>query len=102
MVQTERVIFREEKNPYLHGIPHYLAVFPDDRTKPGCIACVPFHFQHDMVFFEPYCECTYDYYLSTKIIHKKDARAEKLLKAVTDYYSREVPAKFRMVEKMTH
>ena len=102
MIQTERVIFREEKNPYSPNIPHYLAVFPDDPAKPGYVACVPFYFNYDMVWFEPYCEIDRGYYLSTKIIHKNDESAEKLLQAITNYYSREVPAKFRMVEKMTH
>lgn len=109
MEQTERVIFREEKNPYDPGTPYYLAVFPDDRSTRGRIAFVSFHFgkQYDFrddecAIFEPLGECNYKYYLSTKIIHKNDERAEKLLQAVTEYYSTEVPAKFRIVEKLTH
>ena len=110
MVQTERVIFREEKNPYDPNAPHYLAVFPDDPSKPGYITCVPFHYgkvlydfsDSDGAIFEPMCDVSLGYYYQTKIIHRNDPRAEKLLQAVTDYYSSEVPAKFRMVEKMTH
>ena len=109
MIQTERVIFREEKNPYMPGIPYYLALFPDDPACPGRINSVSLHFVNDpyygtgeIAIFEPCCEIDFGYYYKTRIIHKNDSRAEKLLKAVTDYYSTEVPAKFRIVEKITH
>lgn len=105
MEQAERVIFREEKNPYAPGTPYYLAVFPDDKSTRGRIACVTFHFgklydfrDDECAIFESLCECDYGYYLSTKIIHKRDPRAEKLLKAVSEYYK----APFRIVEKLTH
>lgn len=102
-VQTERVIFRQEKNPYVPGGVSFLAAFPDDRVAPGRIGCTPFYFNQGMVFFEPYTEVDRKYYTDkTRIIHKTDDRVPKLLQAVTDYYSNEVPAKFRAVEKIMH
>lgn len=105
MEQAERVIFREYKDPYMPGVPHYLAVFPDDKANPGRICCTPFYFgkrydflEGELAIFEPVCECDYGYYYSTKIIHRKDPRAEKLLKTVSEYYK----APFRIVEKLTH
>ena len=104
MIQTERVIFREEKNPYMPGIAHFLAVFPDDPALPGRVNSVPFHFSPDgeKAYFEPCGEIDLGYYYKTRIIHRNDKIAEKLLQAVTEYYSSEVPAKFRIVEKLTH
>ena len=119
MVQTERVIFRKEKNPYTQSIkctnrkslePYeetlcnpeyiYLAVFPDDPANPGRVECVPFFFDgHGTVFFESCCEADWRYCLEkTRIVHKRDPIAETLLKTVSQYYN----ASFRMVEKMTH
>ena len=123
MIQPERVIFRMEKNPYVQSVkctnrkslePYeetlcnpeyiYLAIFPDDPANPGRVAYVPFFFDgHGTAWFESCGEADWFYCLEkTRIIHKSNPLAEKLLQAVTEYYSTDVPAKFRMVEKMTH
>ena len=123
MEQAERVIFRKEKNPYAQSIkcanrkrlePNeetlatpeyiYLAIFPDDPANPGKVAYVPFFFDgHGTAWFESYGEADWFYVVEkTRIIHKSNPLAEKLLQAVTEYYSTEVPAKFRIVEKLTH
>ena len=99
----ERVIFREEKNPYLPGIACYLASFPDDPANPGRIGSVAFHFVNDphygtdeTAIFEPYSEVDYGYYYKTRIIHKRNEIAKKLLNAVECYYKRP----FQIVEKI--
>lgn len=100
-VQTERVIFRVEKYAYDKGTRHYLAVFPDDKANPGCVACVPFYFlENGTAMFEPYCEASLEYYYNTHLVRRFDPETPKLLKAITDYYSHEVPAKFRIMQKL--
>ena len=121
-IDVERVIFRVEKNPYVQSIcctnrksgapmeetlcnPEYyfLAVFPDDPANPDRVPTVRFYFDgHGVAHFEPYEEIALEYYYKTKILHKKDPRIALLLKAVTDYYSTDCHAKFRVVEKLTH
>lgn len=119
----ERVIFRKERNPYVQSIRctnqkngeswnetlcnpeyNYLAIFPDDETNPGMVGCVPFFFDgHGDAIFEPYGEADIGYiHGKTRIVHKRDPLSGKLLQAVTAYYSHEVPAHFRIVEKITH
>ena len=100
-IQTERVIFRKEKNPYAKDTPYYLAVFPDDKAIPGRLVCVPLYFNSNGdAIFEPCCEIDKAYYYSTHLVHRFDPEAPKLLKAITDYYSNEVPAKFRIIQKL--
>jgi hypothetical protein len=100
-VQSERVIFRVEKYAYNKETRHYLAVFPDDKANPGRVAAVPFYFDgHGKAIFEPYCEIDMGYYYDTHLVHRFDPETPKLLKAITDYYSREVPAKFRIMQKL--
>ncbi len=36
----ERVVFRKEYDPYREDYS-FLAIFPDDETRPGFLACVP-------------------------------------------------------------
>lgn len=116
----ERIIFRIEKNPYNQSIrctnqkkgeswaetlcnPEYnfLAIFPDDETNPGMVECLPFFFDgHGVAHFEPLTEmCMEYYYTKTKIIHKRDARCETLLKTVSEYYE---GTPFSVAEKLTH
>ena len=102
-VQTERVIFRVEKYAYDKGTRHYLAVFHDDPANPGRVACTPFFFRPDgTAVFEPYCEIDRAYYYNTHLVYRYDPESPKLLKAITDYYSKEVPVKFRIIHKLTH
>ena len=108
VIHAERVIFRTEYDPYMK-MKKYLAVFPDDPHAPGRIACLPFYFGNlygsyahggEEAIFEPYCEISYGYYYkSTRIIHKRDARCEALLKTVSEYYE---GTPFDVVEKLTH
>lgn len=95
----ERIIFRKEKNPYTNE-PSYLAVFPDDETNPGRVECLPFCIRDNgTAVFEPLCEADLWYYYKTKIVHKNDPLADKLLKTVSEYYE---GLQFRIVEKLTY
>ena len=99
MEQAERVIFREYKNPYMPGVPHYLAVFPDDEANPGRVCCLPFFFDgHGNAVYESYCEASMDYYYKTRLVHRFDAETPKLLNAIQCYYQRP----FRIMQKLTH
>ena len=112
----ERVIFRKEHNPYVQSIRctnqkrgesleetlcnpeyNYLALFPDDKANPGRVACIPFFFDgYGTAHFEPYCEADWAYILDkTRIVHKRDAIAETLLKTVSEYYE----TTFQMMER---
>lgn len=91
----ERVIFREEYDPYKKQWG-YLAIFPDDEANPGRVGCVGFSQGYDEWVFEPYGEADIRYVLSKKIIHKNDPRIPDLLDALESYYD----TQFRVVEKM--
>lgn len=95
----ERVIFREEKNPYTKE-NGYLALFIDDEANPGMVECVSFCFDGaGRAIFEPLTEANWRYiHGKTSIIHKRDPLSETLLQAVSAYY--ETP--FKMVEKLTN
>lgn len=92
----ERVIFREEKNPYTNETG-FLALFPDDEANPGMVECVPFSFDgQGRAIFEPLGEADWGYLLGkTRIVHKRDPIAETLLESVSAYYE----TQFRMMEK---
>ena len=87
----ERVIFRKEKNPYTKETD-YLALFPDDEANPGRVECLPFSFDgYGTAWFELYCEADWRYILGkTRIVHKRDAIAETLLKTVSAYCESEL------------
>lgn len=95
----ERVIFRKEKNPYTKETD-YLALFPDDEANPGRVLCLPFSFDgYGTTWFEACCEVDWRYILDkTRIVHKRDAIAETLLKTVSEYFE----TQFQMMEKYMH
>lgn len=93
--QAEKVIFREEYNPYQHTWD-YLAIFPEEESSLGTVLAVPFYFGGETAWFEPVVEIGWRYYYKTKIIHKTDKRIPKLLTALENYYG----TKFKVMEKV--
>ena len=91
----ERVVFREEYNPYMKHIT-YIAFFPDDDANPGCIGAIPFGYNGGELYYEPYTEIDYGYMLNKKIIHKNDIRIPRLRKAIENRYG----IKVRVVERI--
>ena len=98
MKQAERVIFREEKNPYAPNGKSFLAVFPDEEANPGRINCLPFYCENEITYYAPYCECSCEYYYSTRIVHKGTEEAARCLQAIERYFD----GKFTVCEKLTH
>lgn len=94
----ERVIFRKEKNPYAPGGESFLVVFPDDEANPGRLGCVSFYFENGRTYYEPYGECSREYYYGTRIIHKGTEEAARCLQAIEAYYD----GKYKVCEKLTH
>lgn len=93
----ERVIFRTERDPYTKDT-NYIAVFPDDKAKPGRYAFVAFKLNESGAVFEPYDELdSRYYYANTKIVHKSDEIIPRLLCALSMYYHTE----FEPVERIT-
>lgn len=88
-MEKERVIFREEYDPYRKQIC-YLAIFPDDEAYPGRVAVIPFGYVQGDVFFEPYTEIDYGYMLRKKIVHKNDSRIPRLKRDIGKRYDIEL------------
>lgn len=87
---SEKVIFREEYDPYTKSWG-YLAIFPEDEANLGRVACIPFHKDRfNSWVFEPYTEADINYVLSKKIIHKNDPRIPDLVDALENQYDTNV------------
>ena len=95
--EYERVIFREEYDPYRKDWG-YLAIFPDDDANPGRVACIPFYEGVGGWRFEPYTEADLGYILRKKIIHKNDPRIPELVAAIEQQYG----TTLKVVEKMNY
>lgn len=94
--RMERVIFREEHNPYLNKLT-YIAFFPDDEANAGKVGAIPFGYNGGVTYYEPYTEIDYGYMLKKKIVHKDDVRIPRLKAAIECRYN----IKVEVVEKIT-
>lgn len=94
-MEKEKVIFREEYNPYLKQIG-YLAIFPEIEASLGRVFALPFYYINGEPRFEPHTEIDYGYMLRKKIVHKKDVRVPRLLRDIEKYEETE----FNVIEKI--
>ena len=94
-MEKEKVIFREEYNPYLKQTG-YLAIFPEIEANIGRVFALPFYYINGVPTFEPHTEIDYSYMLRKKIIHKNDTRVTKLLRDIEKFEGNE----FKVVEKI--
>lgn len=91
----EKVIFREEFNPYTET-DGFLAIFPNDEANLGRVGTIGFYFIDKRPVFEPYGEADINYVLGKKIIHKNDDRIPMLVEAIENH----IGDKVQVVEKM--
>ena len=100
-VEIERVAMRIEYDPFME-IEKVMCVFPDDRACFGRLCCLTMWFDgHGTAWFEPYMECDYNYYLSLKPL-KDVEMIDRCIKALEARYStKEAPAKFKFIRKIT-
>ena len=98
-VEVERVAMRIEYDPFME-IEKVMCVFPDDRANLGRLCYVVMWFDgNGKVWFEPYAECDYNYYLSLKPL-KDMEMVNKCIKALEARYLTEAPARFKYVQKI--
>ena len=100
-IEVERVAMRREYDPFME-IEKVMCVFPDDRVNLGRLCYVVMWFDgHGTAWFEPYGECSYGYYLSTKPLHDMEM-VDRCIKALEARYSTEAePVKFKFIQKIT-
>lgn len=100
-MEVERVAMRREYDPYM-GIEKVLCIFPDDKANFGRLCYTVMWFDgNGTAWFEPYGECSYEYYLSTKPL-KDLEMVDKCIKALETRYSTEAEqVKFKFVRKIT-
>ena len=100
-MEKEKIILRTFYNPYTKTW-EYMAVFPEEGSKPGTLAAVTFWVWHGIGgivhrSFDPFFEVPFDfYYRRTKIIHRDDPRIPELLGELEAYYRES----FCVVEKL--
>lgn len=82
------------------NVTKYLAVFPDSPANRGKILCLPFYQNGGKWWYESVWEIDWEYYYSTKVIHKKDARIPELVLALRDWHGFRGNEKFLIMEKV--
>ena len=96
-METERVIFRHEYDPYKKQWG-YLALFPDDEARPGYIEGVGFYKGlMNIWYFEPFSEISLDYMYSKQIIHKDHPIIPVLVDVIEERYQ----IKVKVIERIT-
>ncbi len=91
----QKVIFREEVNPYTEE-KGFLAIFPEDEVGMGCVGVISFTIRDGKPWYEPYTDACIEYVLSKKIIHKNDERIPELVEAI----EKRIDDRVQVVEKM--